>query len=204
MRFGELAVDEQSLEIVTRTLTTRLKDGLFGLASGSTNQVYPDKQHTWFENVQSQLAQPVFTVDLRADGPGNYTFGRIDSNYEGNITYTDQVDLICDRCGMGPTGWFIESSGYAVGDAPLSNIKFTAAIDTGTTAILLPSQMCEDYYASIGGILIPEIGGSWYIPKNVSAPDFTFAIRGGYRVRVPGEVSYTVLSTVCLASYQQR
>ena len=53
-------------------------DGLLGLAFSSLNTVRPNAQKTFFDNVKSSLAAPIFTADLKKGSPGSYDFGYID------------------------------------------------------------------------------------------------------------------------------
>jgi aspergillopepsin I len=52
--------------------------------------VSPNPQKTFFDNVKSSLAKPLFAATLKHNAPGTYDFGFIDSSrYTGKIAYTD-------------------------------------------------------------------------------------------------------------------
>src|ERR1700722_10726988 len=77
--------------------------------------VRPQKQSTFFDNVKSQLAAPVFATTLKHAAPGSYDFGHIDRRkYEGWLTYTP----VNSFRGL----WEFTADGYMVGDGyPVSN-----------------------------------------------------------------------------------
>jgi|SRR5215469_5676013 len=55
-------------------------DGLLGLGFGSFDNIKPQKQPTFFENIMASLEQPLFTVSLKKNASGTYDFGFIDPN----------------------------------------------------------------------------------------------------------------------------
>ena len=66
---GGLSVSNQAVEsaqVVSADFTSDSGSaGLFGLAFDNINTVKPDKQKTWFSNVQSSLSLPIFTASLK-------------------------------------------------------------------------------------------------------------------------------------------
>ncbi|GJJ72119.1 hypothetical protein EMPS_04476 [Entomortierella parvispora] len=85
---------------------------------------------------------------------GEITFGGVDtSRYSGNITY---VDCVSDR------PWTIPVSGLTVGNTSISVTGVTAAIDTGTTALLVPETVANAIHAVIPGAVNTDQG--WFIP----------------------------------------
>lgn len=67
-----------------------------------------------------------------------YTFGYIDNSlYTGEITYT-AVDT---KRGF----WGFTSSGYAVGQSKFLDEPFTGIADTGTTLLILTSDLADAY-----------------------------------------------------------
>jgi hypothetical protein len=77
--------------------------------------VRPQKQSTFFDNVKSHLAAPVFAANLKHAAPGSYDFGYVDRHkYRGSLTYTP-VD---SSRGF----WGFTADNYTVGDgSPVSN-----------------------------------------------------------------------------------
>jgi aspergillopepsin I len=66
---GGLTVSNQAVEAAQQVSSQFSQDssihGLLGLAFDSLNSVQPQAQPTWFDNVQSSLDSPLFTVDLK-------------------------------------------------------------------------------------------------------------------------------------------
>src|SRR5205823_1122985 len=63
-------------------------DGYMGLAASALNTAKPRAQKTWFQNIGSQLAEPIIAMSLRRDQPGAYDFGWTDSKkHTGAITW---------------------------------------------------------------------------------------------------------------------
>ncbi|KAL2384229.1 hypothetical protein RJZ90_002101 [Blastomyces dermatitidis] len=84
-------------------------DGVLGLAFPSVNNVRPEKQLGFFDNVKDTLPEPLFAVSLKKNKPGTFDFGFIDDDkYNGNITYTPVYDS-----GF----WSISTTGYAIGNS---------------------------------------------------------------------------------------
>ena len=83
----------QAIELATSVSSAFVSDadsdGLVGLAFSTLNSVSPRPQKTFFDNIMSELAQPVFTAALDLDGSGTYEFGTIDaSKFTGNLMFT--------------------------------------------------------------------------------------------------------------------
>lgn len=76
VKIGGAVVESQAIELATAVTESFAQDaatdGLLGLAFSQNNQVKPQKQNTFFDNVKSTLAEPVFTADLRANAIGAY------------------------------------------------------------------------------------------------------------------------------------
>ncbi|KAL8953373.1 MAG: hypothetical protein Q9222_000750 [Ikaeria aurantiellina] len=182
---GGAIVDNQAVEMPT-TITDSFaedvnSDGLLGLAFGKINTVEPQKQKTFFENVQASLDKPVFTANLRHATVGSYEFGRIDdSQFKGSITYTP-VDT-------SQGFWQIESKSYAVGDgSKQTNPNASPAImDTGTSLILADDAVVRSYWRQVKGAQMEEQGVTF--PCDSDLPDFHLALGPTYMATIPGEL----------------
>jgi hypothetical protein len=76
---------ESAKEVSASFTRDSLSSGLVGLAFSSINTVKPRQRKTWFDNVKSSLASPLFTVDFKYHAAGSYDFGFIDSKkHTGN------------------------------------------------------------------------------------------------------------------------
>lgn len=170
--------------------------GLLGLAFSSINTVSPTSQKTFFDNVKSSLASPVFTADLKYHDAGTYDFGFIDSaKYTGSISY---ATAITDN-GF----WEITGSGYAVGSGSFVTSSIDAIADTGTTLLLIPQSIVAAYYAKVSGAKYSSSEGGYVFPCSATLPSFTFGV-GSYRGTIPGTyINYAaVSSTSCYGGIQ--
>lgn len=100
-----------------------------------TKTVQPESQSTFFDNVQSNLASPVFCADLKYEAPGVYDFGFIDSSkHTGSVTYTP-VD---NSQGF----WGFTASGYAVGSGSTVSTSISG-IAGMFTSFKIPRYFCS-------------------------------------------------------------
>ncbi|KAK1752766.1 aspartic peptidase domain-containing protein [Echria macrotheca] len=179
-------------------------DGLMGLGFGVINMVKPVRQKTFFENLQAGLDEAVFTADLKHGMPGRYNFGYVDSSaYTGDITYVpiNSTD--------GYWGW--TSPGYAVGSGAFKDEAIVGIADTGTTLLLLPSDIVADYYRQVDGAKYERNQGGYVFGCDVALPDFAFGVghtAGGSpaMIKIPGKyVNYAPVggsSTKCYGGIQ--
>ncbi|EGZ78308.1 endothiapepsin precursor [Neurospora tetrasperma FGSC 2509] len=191
---GGVEVDKQAVEIATDVSDSFTNDaassGLVGLAFDSINQVKPRKQKTFFGNAIDDLAMPLFSANLNKAEPGNYNFGFLDQEeFVGPISF---VDVNATR-GF----WEFEASGYTL---PASNftefnnktgvfqsLTHTAIADTGTTLLMLPQPIVEDYYGQVAKARSDNAYGGYVFPCNADLPDLILHI-GSYKARLTGDL----------------
>lgn len=138
----------------------------------------PKAQNTFFDNVKSTLAQPLFAVALKHGEPGVYDFGFTDSSkYTGSIVYTD-VD---NSQGF----WGFSVDGYTAGTQ--SGAGFDGIADTGTTLLLLDSTIVTQYYSQVSGAKNDNNAGGYVFSCSTTLPDFSVTING-YTATVPGSL----------------
>ncbi|OAL66440.1 hypothetical protein A7C99_1826 [Trichophyton rubrum] len=145
----------------------------------SSNMVTPKKQKTWFGNIMEKLENPIFTACLKHKAPGFYDFGFIDkTKHIGDPSY-----LPVDNS----RGWWETTfNGFSTGPNDNSTYRFKAVVDTGTTFMLLPREITEQYYFSITGSTFDRENGGWIFPCNATLPEFAIHIND-YKAIVPGE-----------------
>ncbi|KAI3340849.1 eukaryotic aspartyl protease [Ustulina deusta] len=182
---GGITVENQAVESATNVslaFTQRPEtDGLVGLAFSTLNTVKPNQQSTFFDNAMRDLAAPLFTANLRASEPGNYNFGFIDTTeFTGQITYVP----VNTSAGF----WQFTSQGFKVGDSAVTTAATHQAIaDTGTTLMLVPSDIAAAYYAQIpGAVNAVQTAGGYVFPCSATLPNYT-ALIGPYQAVIPGE-----------------
>lgn len=183
VQLGETSFDEQAVQSAVHVSYAIAQDsfssGILGMAFGEANTVRPTQQKTYLENVQDDLEQPLFTVNLQKGKPGNYNFGYIDeSEHTTEISYVPIEE--------GTPFWKVPMSGYQVGsNRPFTQYPWSGVVDTGTTLLLVPDAIIKDYYSTIPGAHFDPYLGMMVFPCKVVAPDFTFGF-DGYRGTVPG------------------
>ncbi|KAL3459066.1 aspartic peptidase domain-containing protein [Aspergillus heterothallicus] len=191
---GGIAARSQAVEaaqhISQQFLQDQNNDGLLGLAFSSINTVSPRAQTTWFDTVKSQLDAPLFAVTLKHQAPGSYDFGFIDeSKFAGELAYT-RVD---------------SSQGFWMFPATAGSAQFSAIADTGTTLIMIDSDIASTYYSQVRGATESYLYGGWVFPCSASVPSFTITING-YDAVVPGEhIKYAPVaqgSSTCFGGIQ--
>ena len=125
------------------------------------------------------MQQPLFTADLKRATPGSYDFGFIDPNkYSGEITYVPANST--------QGFWGVTGTGYAVGDGALNDKTISTIIDTGTTLMLVPASMADDYYKQVEGADNRPGSGGWVFPCNISSiPDLHVGV-GDYTAHILG------------------
>lgn len=175
VNIGGAQVQAQAVELATAVTQSFVDDvatdGLLGLAFSAINTVQPQPQKTFFDNVKSSLAEPLFTADLRAGANGAYEFGRIDtSKFTGDLTFVD----IDSSQGF----WQFTSDKFAIngGNAKTSVAGNQAIADTGTTLLLADPAVAEAYYAQVDGAQNDQQQGGFTIPCAAKLPDLQLAV----------------------------
>lgn len=181
---GGLTVSKQAVELAQTVSSSFTKegnlDGLLGLAFSSINTVKPTQQKTFFDSAKSSLTAGLFTADLKHNAPGKYNFGYIDkSAYTGSIAYT-KVD-------SSQGFWGFTSPGYAVGDSDGTSGSIRGIADTGTTLLLLPDEIINDYYGQVDGAQDDQDAGGITYPCKTQLPDFSFIVNNSW-ITIPGNL----------------
>ncbi|KAF7558365.1 hypothetical protein G7046_g5807 [Stylonectria norvegica] len=181
---GGASFATQAIELATdvsdQFVQDQDNDGLLGLAFSTLNTVQPQQQKTFFDNVMTSLALPLFTADLRKEAVGTYEFGAVDSSkFAGDLTWIP-VD---STNGF----WQFSSEGFAVGDKIEAATPGGQAIaDTGTTLIIADEAIVQGYYAKVPGATLSNKAGGVIFPCDATLPDLHLDIGGVYMARVKG------------------
>jgi hypothetical protein len=131
------------------------------------------------DSVRRELAQEVFTADLKKGRPGRYGFGYVDRGaYTGRMGYAEVTprDAIWWR--------FLVDGVQAGNDTRREG--FAAIADTGTSLLLVPQGVVRDYYGLVEGSAYDKDWAGWVFPCAARMPDWSFWLRDGYRGTVPG------------------
>ncbi len=151
--------------------------GLLGLAFSQLSTVKPVKQRTFFENVMPDLAQPLFTADLRKGSSGAFEFGRIDSTkFAGRLAWIG--------ADTSKGFWQVSTTGFTVGNGSTRFPPSQAIVDTGTTLMLVSKEIFDGYYSHVPGAQ-QDIGGMMF-PCSAALPDLLIDVGGFYTARVHG------------------
>ncbi|KAH8645751.1 aspartic peptidase domain-containing protein [Xylariales sp. PMI_506] len=175
-------------------------DGLLGLAFSTINTVSPNSVNTFFANVQSNLTESLFTADLKYEAPGTYNFGWIDTSlYTGTIAYTD-VDSSSGYWGFTATGYSGTTTGAGTTTAATTT-SITGIADTGTTLALLPTDVCEAYYAAVSGATYSNSVGGYVFACDATLADFSYTV-GANTITIPGQyLNYSPVDTTNTTCY---
>ncbi|KAI9237485.1 MAG: aspartic peptidase domain-containing protein [Podila humilis] len=147
-------------------------DGILGL------WYYPRIGASTILNVlknSTALTQPVVGIWMQAatiqgaTAPGGeITFGGVNpQRYTGDITY---IDCVAEH------PWTIPLGGMRIGNTIIPTTGILAAIDTGTSAMLMPKSYADQINSAIPGALQAlNLNGLWILPCNGTTPiTFTF------------------------------
>ncbi|KAM4057217.1 eukaryotic aspartyl protease [Hirsutella rhossiliensis] len=200
VQVGETYVDGQGVQAAITVSPEIARDsftsGILGMANSRVNTARPMQQRTYIDNIRGSLEEPLFTANLRNRRPGNYNFGYIDkSEYTGDLQYA--------AVNRYSPFWMVTVNGYQVGYNPPLQVSWNAIVDTGTSLLLLPDEIVQDYYRHVPGAGIDPKLGVVTFPCQVHPPDFFFYI-GAHRGRIPGAyINYGQVSeTYCHGGIQ--
>ena len=166
-------------------------DGLLGLGFSSLSTVEPRQQKTFFDNIAGDLGEPVFTAQLKHGAVGTYEFGQIDSaKFRG-----DMVNVSIDNSrGF----WEFKSTMFSIGNS--SNIQTiaqgapSAIADTGTTLMLINTEIVEAYYAQVEGSQFSDRAGGFVFPCDAALPDLFVSVGDAHLAKIPGSfVNFAVV-----------
>ncbi|KAI1487633.1 aspergillopepsin-F [Biscogniauxia mediterranea] len=189
---GGATVTAQAVEMATAVSKSFVQDtannGLLGLAFSTLNTVQPAQQKTFFDNVMSSLAEPVFTADLRAQAVGAYEFGRVDtSKFTGAMTWVP----VNTTQGF----WQFTSETFAVnGGATQQGTAGNQAIaDTGTTLLLADPAVVEGYYSQVDGAVDDPNQGGITFPCSTQMPDLQLDVGGTMATIKGADINFTAV-----------
>lgn len=184
VRLGNTSFADQAVQSAVMVSAGLAADpfasGVLGMSRSSANTVRPTQQKTYIENVSPSLKEPLFTANLFRQKAGTYDFGYIDDNhYTGPIQYFD----------IDPNSpyWEFSIDGYRIGNTknPVRPFRWRAIADTGTSLLLLPTNMVKDYYKQVADAFFDAYNGMMVFPCASELPDFTIA-QANYKGVIPG------------------
>lgn len=191
---GEITVDHQDFAEITSGLAFSDIDGVLGLAYStiSVDHVVPP-----FYNMieQGLLDAPVFSIYLSVapDGAGSEAmFGGVNkAHYRGSLT---QISVRRQAL------WEVGLDSLAFGDDVLELEHTGAALDIGTSLIVLPIAIADILNSEIGASR--GQGGQYAVDceKKAGLPNLTFSLNGNGFVIGPGDYILDV-SGSCVSSF---
>lgn len=190
-----LSVPHQSVGAATTVSAEFTSDpflsGILGLGFGRGSAVRPHRMLTFMDNLRPSLEQPVFAADLRAASAGRFSFGGVDPDgYTRGITWAS--------VSRESPYWLFGVRGSQVGGANGTKKAYAGRgvqtiADTGTSLVMLPRQMVDEYYAAVPGASYDEKWAGVLVPCRARLPDWSFFVgeeEGGggeqHRGTVPG------------------
>ncbi|KAM0750769.1 acid protease [Meredithblackwellia eburnea MCA 4105] len=150
---GSIELEGQMFELATKerfesTLDPEV-EGVLGLGLGDSYKVGDEKAGQVevipvLQKLMDSLEAPVFTVNLTPGGQGSfYTFGSIDKGITPNALKFTSLD----ESESGEDGWAFASTAWSLDGVVQRRSGTCAVADTGTTLMLLDSDMCEKIYS---------------------------------------------------------
>ena len=183
---GGATVTQQAIELPTTLSSSFVRNpasnGIVGLAFSKLNTIKPQPQKTFFDNIMSDLSQPVFTANLKHGEVGGYEFGNIDSTqFQGSLT---QVPVDNSK-GF----WQFNSATFVVGNGPIQTSRSATAIaDTGTSLMLVDDGTVQAYYSQVSGAQNSDAHGGMVFPCTSVLPDLKVAVGDSYVATVSGQL----------------
>ncbi|KAI1612534.1 aspartic endopeptidase [Exophiala viscosa] len=190
VKIGSITIEGQAVELANQLSRQLLNDsvanGLLGLGFSFINNVIPIRVQTPLENMILQndipTNQELFTCYLGSykdvndpdGGRSFYSFGDIDESVIPSgqeLCYTP----INNTRGF----WMFDSPSVIINGEQYDLPKYQAVADTGTTLLLLPDEVCRQFYGQIPGSEYSEADQGWVYPTNTSPndlPDFSVAV----------------------------
>ncbi|KAK5989820.1 Endothiapepsin [Cladobotryum mycophilum] len=201
VQIGDTSFDRQAVQSAVQISLDIANDdfssGIIGMANSKANTINPDKEQTYMDNIKDQLEMPVFTANLQKGRPGNYNFGYInEKEFHGPIQYA--------AANPNSSYWEITVSGYQIGkEGKYKPNGWNGIVDTGTTLLLVPQNIVDDFYGQIKNSGWDHTVGAIVLPCDTDIPDFIFGL-GPYRGVIPGRyINYAnVNSTHCYGGIQ--
>ena len=170
----------ESATAVSRSLTTDpVMSGILGLALDHPSTTYPQQQ-TLLQSMAPLLDVNLFAADLKYQDVGAYHFGYVnDSSYTGAMTWQP----VLPRSGF----WeiFLQSI-HIGGDKVWRMHNWPMVADTGTTLLLLPTDLVELYWSFVPGAYMSEVYYGYVFPCNATLPAFDFGFADRWNATIPG------------------
>jgi hypothetical protein len=185
---GGATVVKQAIGLPTTVAASFISDtssnGLVGLAFSTLNTIQPQQQKTFFANVVNDLAQPVFTANLKHGVAGAYEFGKVDSTqFTGSLT---QIPVDSSR-GF----WEFTSTQIAVGNTQAQTVQGgsgTAIADTGTSLLIVDDGVVTAYYSQVTGAQNSASAGGVVFPCTSTLPSLSVAVGDAYMAVIDGSL----------------
>ncbi|CAK7233805.1 hypothetical protein SCUCBS95973_008720 [Sporothrix curviconia] len=190
----------ESATAVSRSLTTDpVMSGILGLALNHSSTTFP-QQPTLLDSLRPSLNQNLFAADLKYQNAGQYHFGYVnESAYTGGITW----QKVLPQSGF----WeFYLQKIHIQGDNVWRMHNWPMVADTGTTLLLLPTDLVELYWSFVPGAYMSDVYYGWVFPCNATLPgfDFGFSNDDTWNAAIPGHYFnfQNVSSTLCYGGIQ--
>lgn len=98
------------------------------------------------------------------------------------------------------------TTGYQVGSETFALKQISGIADTGTTLLMLPTEVVTAYYNAVNGSSYDNTNGGYVFPCDAALPDFTLGIGDGMIV-IPGSyLNYSPIdsaNTTCYGGLQE-